>query len=80
MFKRGGRIASSTRRALIILPIWTSSLVWMWTPWLAVNANYSAVRSSGDGCGSPGAADRPWKKNARNPEPAPRVTAAGHSG
>ena len=30
--------------------------------------------------GSPEAADRPWKKNARNPESAPRLTAAGHSG
>ncbi|HSX23963.1 MAG TPA: glycosyltransferase family 2 protein [Candidatus Saccharimonadales bacterium] len=35
MFKRGGRIASSTRRALIILPIWAASVVWLWSWWFS---------------------------------------------
>lgn len=34
MIKRGGRVAPSTRRALIILPIWLASLIWMWSWWL----------------------------------------------
>jgi len=34
MLKRGGRMMPSTRRALIILPIWITSLLWMWGWWL----------------------------------------------
>ncbi len=34
MFKRGGRIAPSSRRALFILPVWVASFFWMWLWWL----------------------------------------------
>lgn len=34
MLRRGGRLASSRRRALYILPIWTASVIWMWSWWL----------------------------------------------
>lgn len=33
MFARGGRKASSRRRALLILPVWAFSVIWMWTWW-----------------------------------------------
>jgi cellulose synthase (UDP-forming) len=34
MLRRGGRMTPSLRRALIIAPIWLTSIVWMWTWWL----------------------------------------------
>lgn len=34
MFTRGGRLASSTRRASIILPLWILCTAWMWLWWL----------------------------------------------
>ena len=46
MFMRRGRLLPSTQRALIVLPLWTACLIWMWvwwfhgteivTPWLYV--------------------------------------------
>jgi cellulose synthase (UDP-forming) len=33
MRKRGGRLLPSTRRALIVLPLWTACLLWMWSWW-----------------------------------------------
>src|SRR5574337_172993 len=33
MFERGGRLLPSTRRALVILPIWISVSLWMWLWW-----------------------------------------------
>src|SRR6266496_1829282 len=57
---------------------WRRCSVWMWTPSPAVNGSCSAVRCYGDGCDRRVAADRPWKKNAANPEPPPRFIARGH--
>ncbi len=34
MFRRGGRTLPSTRRALIVLPIWIACLLWMWGWWI----------------------------------------------
>ncbi len=34
MLTRGGRTKLSRRRALIILPLWSACLVWMWAWWL----------------------------------------------
>jgi cellulose synthase (UDP-forming) len=34
MLRRGGRMMPSLRRALIILPLWTASVIWMWAWWL----------------------------------------------
>ncbi len=37
MLRRGGRMTPSLRRALCILPIWTMSVIWMWTWWLTAD-------------------------------------------
>ncbi len=35
MFERGGRSLLSTRRVLLILPIWLATSVWMWSWWFS---------------------------------------------
>lgn len=34
MFRRGGRLEPSSRRALAVLPVWIFCVIWMWAWWL----------------------------------------------
>jgi cellulose synthase (UDP-forming) len=44
MLRRGGRMSPSTRRALLITPVWAFCTFWMWTWWInPVRVNYAPI-------------------------------------